>query len=248
VSAGIHITDAEAATVIYATGLDPLLEGRARSHAVECAECATKLDILRASDRSAGALLTLLDVAAPGESAAGLVQKAKAASRISLGAPRRAAAGIIGLMVLAGVAATAMPSSPLHRLIIDALGAKGTSPANAERASSAPAASAPSGVSISPPPALEIVFNNQNAGALHIRISDGDRVSLSSTDVAATYRVGSSRITVSQPAPADFHLDVPRGLRELRILAGDKLIFSRSPDTRMTTDTLTIHLSARPRG
>lgn len=246
-SAGpLHITDADAASVIYATGLDPQLEARVRSHAAECAECTTKLDILRASDRSAGALLTLLDVPAPKKTAAGFVQTARLPGRISLGSPRRVAAGIVALMVLGGAAAAAIPSSPLHRLIVAALGGKGTAPVISSPASRVPTPAAPSGVSINPPPALEIVFRSQNAGVVHLRITDGYQVALTSSDVAATYRVGSSRIIVSQSAPADFHLDIPRSLLRLRVLAGDKLIFSRGPGTQMTTDTLTIHLSANP--
>jgi len=247
-SDGLHITDAEAATIVYAAGLDPQLDARARSHAAECAECAAKLDTLRASDRSAGALLSVLDVPAASKSAADLVRTAKRRNRISVRAPRRAAASIIAFLVLAGVAAAAIPSSPLHRLIVDVLAVQVRPAPNAGRASSASAVAASSGVSIIPPDALEIIFNNQNAVSVHLHISDGDHVALSSTDVAATYHVGSNRITVSQRSPADFHLEVPRGLRELRILAGHKLIFSRGLRTRMATDTLTIDLSARPRG
>jgi hypothetical protein len=247
VSDGLHITDAEAAAVIYAAELDPQLEARARSHTAECAECAAKLDTLRASDRSAGALLSALDVPAPRNSAAGLIRTAKARSRISGGALRRAAAGILAFVVLAGAAAAAIPSSPLHRLILDALARKKTAAMNAESAGSATTAAGSSGISITPAAALEIVFDNRNPGTVHLRISDSDRLALTSTDVTATYRVASNRITVSQPAPADFNLEVPRGLSELRILAGDKLIFSRSSATRMVTDTVTLHLSAPPR-
>ena len=247
-SDGIHITDADAATLVYAAGLDPQLEARARLHAVECAECAAKLDRVRASDQSAAALLTLLDVAAPPKTAAGFVRTARVTGEISLGGPRRVAAGIVVLMFLAGAAAAAIPSSPLHRLIVSALGGKRTAHGVTGPASPVPQGPASSGVSITSPSALEVVFNSESAGALHIRISDGDQVALTSTDVAAIYRVGTSRITVSQATPADFHLDIPRRLRELRILAGDKLIFSRSPDAPMSTDTLTIRLSARTQG
>lgn len=246
-SPGHHITDAEAASVIYAAGLDPHLDSRALAHASECVECAAKLDALLESDRSAGALLDLLDVPAPKQSAAGLVRSAKARKRMAFGAPRRAAAGIIAFMVLAGVAAAAIPSSPLHRLIVDAFAGKRTATANVGRTRSpSPAASA--GVSITPSSTLEIVFNERSAGSIHVRISDGEQAALSSTDATVTYRVGNNRITVSQSARAEFHLEVPRALRDLRIFAGDRLIFSRGAGTRMSADTLTIDLSARPRG
>ncbi|HST07841.1 MAG TPA: hypothetical protein VLJ83_06685 [Gemmatimonadaceae bacterium] len=247
-SDGLHVSDDEAATVIYAAGLDLQLEARVSSHAAQCAECSAKIASLRASDRSAEALLSLLDVPAPRKSARDLVRTAKAETRISARAPRRVAAAIVGFLVLAGVAAAAIPASPLHRLIFGSVARKSTAPANAGRAGPPTAAAASSGVSISAPAALEIVFNHQNAGSVHIRVSDGNQVALASSDVAATYRVGSSRITVSQSGPADFQLEVPRALRELRILAGDTLVFSRGPGTRMKTDTLTVDLSARPRG
>ena len=101
---------------------------------------------------------------------------------------------------------------------------------------------------MTPANALEIVFNDQSVGSIHLRISDGDQVALRSTDAAATYRVGSNRIMVNQSGQADFYLEVPRALPELRILVGDRLIFWRGPVTRMSADTLTIDLSARPRG
>lgn len=244
-SASLHVTDAEAADIVYSAGLDPQRDARARAHAAECAECAAKLDALRASDRSAGALLILLDAPPPRRSAADLVRTAKGRARISVSAPRRAAAAIIAFMVLAGVAAAAIPSSPLHRLIVDALARKGAKAANDGHAGTAPASASSSGVSFSPSGALAIVFNSRNAGSVHLRVSDGDYVALGSTDAAATYRVGSNRITVSQQSAADFDLEIPRGLRELRVIAGGKLIFSRSPGTPMTADTLTINLSAR---
>jgi hypothetical protein len=187
-------------------------------------------------------------VPAPRKSAAGLVRSAKARNTIALGAPRRAAAAIIAFMILAGVAAAAIPSSPLHRLIVDALTGKRTQPASVGGALSPSTAAASSGVSITPPNALELVFNDQSVGSIHLRISDGDQVALSSTDTTATYRVGVNRITVNQSGRADFYLDVPRALRGLRILVGKRLVFSRDPLTRMATDTLTIDLSPRPRG
>ena len=246
-SDGLHITDAEAGTFIFAAGLDPQLEARVHSHTARCAECAAKVAALKASDRSAGALLSLLDVPAPRKSAAGLVRTANSRGWISAGVPRRAAAGIIGFLILAGVAAAAIPSSPLHRLIVGAVARKSSAPVNAGRGGSATTARTSSGVSVTPGAAVEIVFNNRNAGSIHLRITNSDQLALTSTDVAASYQVGSNRIAVSQSAPAEFQLEVPRSLRQLRILAGDKLVFSRVTGTRMASDTLTVDLSARPR-
>jgi hypothetical protein len=103
-------------------------------------------------------------------------------------------------------------------------------------------------VLIAAPSTLQLVFNNQNELTVHLRITDSQQVALSSSDAAATYRVGSNRIVVSQSGPANFQLEIPRTLGDLRILAGGKVIFSRSAriplTTPPTTDTLTISIPA----
>ncbi len=247
IAGGAHLTDRDAAMVIYAARLDPQLEARVEWHIAECADCAAKLAALRESDREAGELLSLLDVPVPGTSAQSVLRAAKVSRRHVWLAPRRVAAGIVAFLVLAAAAAAAIPSSPLHRLIFHA-----PSPNVMTRARSVPQhpaePGAPSGVLIAPPASLEIVFNNQNEVTVHLRITDSQQVALSSSDAAATYRVGSNRIIVSQSGRAIFQLEIPHTMGDLRIVASGTVIFSRRARAQTTNDTITISIPAPKRG
>jgi len=132
-----HISDAEAATVVYAPGLDPELEARVLSHVASCADCGRRLEALRIADRSIGELLSSLDVPAPGTSAAALMRTARTPRRqIFVTSRRHAAAAVIAFMVVAAAAAAAIPASPLHRFVVRALsGEKGAAAAIRSRGS-----------------------------------------------------------------------------------------------------------------
>jgi len=256
----IHITDAEAATVIYAPGLDPGLEARVHSHVAVCAECSVRLEALRVADRSIGELLSSLDVPAPTASSSAFVRAARAPKRKwFIARQQRAAAAVIAFMVIATAAAAAIPASPLHQLIVRALRGERAVRTIVPPLESRPTAAASSGVSFTQGSSLDVVFERRGAGgSVHLRLVDGDQVSLSSPDGGATYRgdqaslsspdggatyrVGSNRITVNQSAPANFQLEIPRSLGELRILIGSEVVFERRPGKQMSGDTLTIHL------
>ena len=243
-----HIGDAEAAAIIYAPGRDREMETRVWKHLAMCDECKSRLEDLRHADRSLGELLTSLDVPPRAVSPAAIIRAAKAPERGHFTQPhRRAAAGIIAL-ILAASAAAAIPASPLHRLIVRAMG--GAAPAT-QRPTPAEPQGPPTpsrGVSFVPSSSLDIVFQprgNGGAGVIHVRMVGSDQVSLSSTDAEATYRVGSNRITVSQSA-GNYQLDVPRSLPELRVLVGSTVAFDRRLGNPAAADTFTIRLSLQP--
>jgi hypothetical protein len=241
-----HITEAEAAAVVYAPGQDHVLEERVRSHLTVCPQCASRLEELRSADRSTGALLSSLDVRAPSKSASDFIRDIQMPKQRShLASPRRVAAAIAAFMVMATVAAAAIPASPLHRLIVRAISGD-RAPSAGTLPVTTPAAATSSAVSLSQLSSLDVGFDRRGAGsAVHLSIVEGDQVSLSSEDLDVAYKVGSNRIAVAQSAPADFQLAVPRGLRDLRILIDDRVVFERRAGTSMTADTLTIRLPAQ---
>ena len=229
---------------VQSYGQDPGLETRVRSHVVTCAECAMRLEALRVADSSVGELLSSLDVPAPRTSSSAFIRAAQVPKRKWLIAPqRRAAAAVIAFITIATAAAAAIPASPFHRLLVRALagervGRSRTPPPEP------PPTPASSGVSFTQGSSLDVVFARRGTGgSVHLRLVDGDQVSLSSSDSGATYRVGSNRITVNQSAPANFQLEIPRSLGELRILIGSEVVFERRLGKPMSTDTLTIRLS-----
>ena len=241
-----HLNEAESAALVHGTA-DTLLDQRARSHIVACAACASRLDALRSADRAVGERLSLLDVRAPTASADEVIRRARAAARSQLAARGRRAAVVVGLATAAAAAAAAIPASPLRRFIVHVLGTSGGAAANVAPAPvSAPTAA--SGVSLVPGNSLEIAFEGDpGGGVMRVRWIDGDQVSLSSPDSGATYRVGSSRITVIQLAAGTFQLDVPRSLQNLTVRVDEKVRFHRTANDAIGSEFIVRLDRSRPR-
>jgi hypothetical protein len=236
------------AALIYAVGQDRELERRAYSHLAICAECTQLIGSLRAADRDAAGLLAALDVPASGRSVASVIRAAQREKSRPIFGGRRAAA-IGGFLVVAAAAAAALPSSPIHRFLVARVGSGSrfdahvkSGPKQAVVEALSPAVS----FETTPNSSLEVAFSGSGVGgSLYVRVIDGGEVSLSSASSGATYRVGPNRIAVVQSAPGQFHLDVPRSLRELRVLVGSAIVFDRRPSTGAASDSFTIQL-ARP--
>ena len=241
-----HIDDSEAAAVIYAPGEYPVVEDRVRSHIATCEICAERISSLRAADREAGELLSILDVPVPHVSERAILRAGKKPEHPRTFDGYRRAAAVVAFMV-AAAAAAAIPTSPLHRLIARALGTRGSVAGNTAAGTPARSVAAASpGVLITPESTLEVVFEGRGTGgAVHVRFVDGGRLSLSSADSGATYRVSTSRINVDQSSHGDFDLALPRALREVRIRVGGKVVYERRPGGPASPDSFTIQLSRR---
>lgn len=243
-----HISEAEAGAVVYAAGQFPEIEARVRAHVAECAACGSKLDALRAADREVGELLLTLDEPAPLVSEARVIRAGRAARRPFISPVNRRAAAVLAMLAVSAAVAAAVPSSPLHRLLVRALGSiSGSATPNAAPPGPAQRAAPPSpGVLLIPGSTLEVVFRQRDkGGVVHVRAVDGDQVSLSSAEGGATYSVSSGRITVDQSVAGNFDLAIPRSLPEVRIRVGDDIAFERNGGAPVGPDTFTIPLSRR---
>ena len=228
---GPHLSDAELGALIYAVGQNRDLERRAYSHIASCAECTQRLGAMRESDRDIDRLLSTLDVQVPAKSADSIIQTAGPRSVVSTGGWRRVAAIIGFLIVAGGVAAAAIPASPLHQVLVTLIMSDGGVPDQFKggRAKSLVEQSSPAvSFLVSPSARLEVAFDGAGVGgSVDVRVVAGDQVSLSSPTTAATYRVSTNRIAVDQQSPAQFRLEIPRSLRELRVRVGGSVVYER---------------------
>ena len=250
VVASPHLTEAEIAALIYTVGQDRDVERRAYSHLAMCAECTRLIGSLRDADRGTSSLLSSLDVVAPSLSADSVIHAARQPQ--SRGFGWRRAAAVAGLLIVAGTAAAAaIPSSPLHQLLVTLLESSGGFHVEF-KASTRPAEPTPASQAVSmgakPGSALEVAFSGSGVGGeVDVRIIDQDQISLSSPSAGAIYRVSANSIAVEQSSPATFQLQVPRSLRELRVRVGTDVVFARQPAVRGSSDSFTIQLT-RPNG
>ena len=246
-----HLSEAELAALIYAPGQDRDAERRAYSHLATCDACTRLVGSLRDSDRDTNRLLSSLDVAPPTVTAESIMRAAQARQR-SVGFAGRRAAAVVGfLLVAAAAAAAAYPASPIHRWLAAVLASRERAGVLVNESRKAPTGepASPAVSFVSAPGAtLDIEFSGSGAGgALDVRVVDGDQVSLSSPTAGATYRVSSNHITVDQSAPANFTLEIPRLLRELRVRVGGDVVFDQRAPIGGTTNAFTIQLT-RPNG
>jgi hypothetical protein len=217
------------AALIYSAGQDRDLERNAYSHIAACAECTTRVGLLREGDREVERLLASLDVAAPAKSVDSVIRAAQSRKRARAPGVRRVAAVVAFLIVGATVATAAIPASALHRWLV-ARGAlsRGASVPDAgpREGASAEAVSPAVSFPISPGAALDVEFDgNGVGGSLDVRVIDGDQVSLSSPTAGATYRVSTNRIAVVQSSSARFELQIPRSLGSLRVRVARDIVY-----------------------
>ncbi len=226
-----HIGAAEAAFVIHEPGLHTRIEKRVHAHVAGCEECAALLRVHRGRDRKVADLLAALDIPAPAIQASAVIARAKGESPKGAGvmSQGRRVAAALALILVAAVAAAALPASPLHRLIVRSF-ASGHTPGQASpsaRPSAATTQSSPPGVFLKPDSSLDIVFLGYDAGLVHVRIVDGGQASLTSSDTGSKYRVSNDRILVEQSPRSTFELTLPRSLRVVHIWAGGELTLDR---------------------
>lgn len=244
-TASPHLSEAEIAALIYAVGQNRDHERRAYSHLAICAECTRLVGSLRDFDRDTASLLSSLDVAAPTQSVDSIIRAARRHQTGFAFGWRRAAA-VVGFLVATAAAAAAIPASPLHHLLMTMLGSSEGNNANSQVTSNAPqseGASPAVSMAAKPGSVLDVSFNGGVGGSLDVQIVDPDQITLSSPSPDAIYRVSANRIAVEHRAPATFHLQVPRSLRELRVRVGTEVVFARQPVTSGAAEPFTIQLT-----
>ena len=197
----------------------------AEAHLAACGECAAAARELRALNERASALLAMGDVPAP-----------VAQAQMSL----RAA---VLVLALAGVAAAAVPGSPVREWLEDAvLPAKketlapsvGRAPAPPPR--QAPAPGAPTGVSIRPDAGAVRVVLSGASPRLQVtaRLVDGDRAEVLARGRAvpgARFRTGPGRIEVVGAGPGEIEVAIPRAARAASVEVNGRVLVAKDGDS-----------------
>ena len=216
----MHLTDDELAAV---AAQDASVRLEWRSHVSSCAVCAEQVESMMRDSAEVEALLGELDHRPPQTSARQVIATAQRRRWV---AARRIAAG---LALCAAAAAAAMPSSPIHRAIVRALGTAPESPAAVARSrSSLPDDALGAGISIVPGPAVEIRFRDwQTAGRVTITVTDATQLSLVPRGGGAAFLVSRGHVTVDNAGSvANYALQVPRSAAHV-VVAVDTSVLVR---------------------
>lgn len=198
----------------------------AEAHLAACGECEAAARELRALNERASALLATGDVPAP-VAQAQMSLRARRARRAPWGGEARRALlrAAVLVLALAGVAAAAVPGSPVRAWIEDAvLPARkealaptvGRAPAPPPRQAAAPGA--PTGVSIRPDAGtVRVVLSGASPRLLvTARMVDGDRAEVLARGRArsgARFRTAPGRIEVVGAGPGEIEIEIPRAVR-----------------------------------
>jgi anti-sigma factor RsiW len=218
----VHPTEASLLALVHGE-----LDGRAaaaiRTHLSGCAECAAIETALRREDADVGALLRVLDHPVPSRSTPALPTP-----RFRFRNPALAASLAL---LLAGVAAAAVPGTALNRWVRGRLeGAPPTAPRAAPSVpTTAPTApgQAAGGIEIPTPRALVLAFAlPEPDGMLTVRTTDRADAALRAYGGDVAYEVADGRIQVDNRRPARrYMLEVPAALGRLTVLVADRPVF-----------------------
>jgi len=205
-----------------------------RGHVATCAECGARSRELSAHDAEIAELLASLD------HPLSAMAQAKS-SRLWTSSRLRRASLIAGAAATMAAAAAAMvPSSPLHRWIVQQ-SAPATPAAPRPTPATTPAATqtAPadpmlaSGIAIPAPVALIVEFKReQQSGVIEIaRTTNGD-VTFRSRGGKTAYDVAEGHVSIDNQSPADAYLiDIPAGVRRMRIRIGTRTLIRWPEDS-----------------
>jgi len=213
----------------------------AEAHLAACGECAAAARELRALNERAGALLAAGDVPAP-VAQAQMSLRARRARQNHWGDARRALlrAAILVLGV-AGVAAAAVPGSPVREWLRETvLPAKKETLPPAGRAAVPPPretpADAPTGVSIRPDGGAVRVVLTGASPRLRVtaRLVDGDRAGVLARGGAmagARFRTAPGRIEVVDAGAGEIEVEIPRKARSATVEVNGRVFVAKDGDS-----------------
>jgi len=212
----------EAALLAFVHGeLDSRAAAILRTHLSECGACAATETALRREDAEVGGLLRALDHPVPHRSA-----PRTAAARPRLLHPALAASLAL---LLAGVAAAAVPGTALNRWIQSRLEAAPAAPRTATTPTTPPSepGQAAGGIEIPAPRALVVAFDvPEPNGVLLISTAERADASLRAYGGDVAYEVTDGRIRVDNRRPARrYKLEVPASLGRLTVFIADRPVF-----------------------
>jgi hypothetical protein len=221
-------------------GLPPVELAAAEAHLAACGECAGALRELRALNERAAALLAVGDVPAP-VAQAQMSLRARRARQGHWGDARKALlrAAILVLGV-AGVAAAAVPGSPVRAWVEQAVLPQkkatltpGPAPAPPPRVA---AASSPTGISIRPDAGTVRVVLTGASPRLRVtaRLVDGDRAGVLARGPAmsgARFRTAPGRIEVVDAGAGEIEVEIPRAARTATVEVNGRVLVAKDGDS-----------------
>lgn len=222
-------------------GLPPGELTAAEAHLAACGECAAALRELRAVNERMAALLAVGDVPAP-VAQAQMSLRARRARQSHWGDARKALlrAAILVLGV-AGVAAAAVPGSPVRAWVEQAVlpQKKATLPPGVVRAPvPAPraAATSPTGISIRPDAGAVRVVLTGASPRLRVtaRLVDGDRAGVLARGPAmsgARFRTAPGRIEVVDAGAGEIEVEIPRAARAATVEVNGRVLVAKDGDS-----------------
>jgi len=224
-------------------GLPPGERPAAEAHLAACGECAAAARELRALNERAAALLAQGDVPAPVAQAQMSLRARRARRSTHWGDARQALLrAAVLVLALAGVAAAAVPGSPVRAWIEQAvLPAKketlplaGRAPAPPAQPQAAP--SAPTGVSIRPDAGAVRVVLTGASPRLRVtaRLVDGDRASVLARGGAragARFRTAPGRIEVVDAGAGEIEVEIPRAARSATVEVNGRVRVAKDGDS-----------------
>jgi hypothetical protein len=217
----------------------------AEAHLAACGECAAAARALRALNERTASLLALGDVPAPVAQAQMSLRARRARARQGhWGDARRALLrAAVLVLALAGVAAAAVPGSPVRAWIEDAVlpDRKETIAPAARRAPAPPprqaaAPSAPTGVSIRPDGGAVRVVLSGASPRLQVtaRLVDGDHAGVLARGRAvlgARFRTAPGRIEVVGAGAGEIEVEIPRAARSATVEVNGRVLVARYGDS-----------------
>ena len=216
----------------------------AEAHLAGCGECAAAARELRAVNERAAAILAGGDVAAPVAQAQMSLRARRARQRQGhWGDARRALLrAAVLVLALAGVAAAAVPGSPVRDWLVQTvLPAKKATRAPDQRRAPAPpprqadAPAAPTGISIRPDGGAVRVVLTGASPRLQVtaRLVDGDLAGVLARGRAmsgARFRTAPGRIEVVDAGAGEIEVEIPRAARAATVEVSGRVLVAKEGD------------------
>jgi hypothetical protein len=225
----VHLSERDIAALLHGEARHPAFA----EHLAICSECAQNFRAARADERTAAEQLAMLDHSVPMvlPHAVMVPREAKRAWPL-----KQIAAGVTFLFVAFG-AATAVPTSPLHKMLLRAvaeLRSRGSATAMVKEGSpqreAGRRADTNSGVLFVPDSSLDVVFRQgQPSGAIHVTFVNESLASVSSLGGARSFELGQRQVIANNVAVSgSYAVSIPVTLKRVMIRIGSDTVFTRA--------------------
>jgi hypothetical protein len=212
----MHHLDEQAIELFLSGELSDSEAEALRDHLARCSACDDRVAATRKRDEEIGASLSLLGHPVPRLDAEAVIRRSGGRWRRS----HTVAAGIALLVV--GGAASAMPGSPVRAWLGDIV----SGPREASEPALGPVL--PSGVSVIPSGAFELVFEaGQETGVIRVSLTDDPELSVRATGGSPGFTLEPERVRVANSgSSANYDIQLPRTAASFRLRVGDSVLMS----------------------